>query len=148
MKTPAFLCALALGLTAACGVHAQDHSQAPAGAAAKHHAPDPQQQAARLSKQLQLSPDQTTKIQAILEERRQKLQALKNGSAKGPERREQAKAITQDEDQKLQAVLTDSQRQRFLHWRENMLERRQEQQGMPSQAAGGKAPSPAQSPAQ
>lgn len=75
-----------------------------------HHMADPQHQAKRLSKELNLTPDQTSKVEPILADRDQKMQALWTNSALAPaDRRQQMKTIQQDTEQQMAGVLTPDQ---------------------------------------
>lgn len=127
MKLTVRLAALALASVAFAGtVSAQDAASTPPAAAGAHHrGGDPQQQLAHLTKQLQLSPDQVAKIQPILQNRQQQVEALRSDSSvKGPDRRAKMMSIMQDTDTQVQAVLTDSQRQQYQQWREKAMQHR------------------------
>ncbi len=142
MKTR--LCLIVLGLAAACVAHAQDNTHpAPTGEAmhGQRRPPDPQERAQQLARRLQLNDQQQAQIASILQAQQQKRQSLRDGGAKGQERRDQARAIMEDGDRQIQSVLTDSQRQRYLAMKERMIEKRQEARGtpepsMPMPAAG------------
>lgn len=76
----------------------------------RHHAPDPQRQAERLGKRLNLTPDQTAKLEPILADRDQKLQALfQNQQLTQQDRHEQMRAIHQKSEEQLSSVLTPTQ---------------------------------------
>ena len=88
-------------------------TQAPA-VNAHHHAHNPQREAARLSKKLNLSPDQTAKLEPILADRDQKIAALNNNTTISPVvMRQQIKAIHQQTMQQLAAVLSPDQIQQM-----------------------------------
>ena len=79
-----------------------------------HHHPNPQKQAEMLSKRLNLSADQTAKLEPILADRDQKFQALMQNSSLTPDQRhEQMKAIHQSTEQQLASVLTPDQLQQL-----------------------------------
>ena len=126
MKLTVRLAALALASVAFAGtVSAQDAAGSPPPAAGAHRGGDPQQQLAHLTKQLQLSPDQVAKIQPILQNRQQQMEALRSDSSvKGPDRRAKMMSIMQDTDTQVQAVLTDTQRQQYQQWREKAMQHR------------------------
>lgn len=85
-----------------------------------HHAPNPQRQAERLSKQLNLTADQTAKLTPILADRDQKFQALMQDQTLTPEQRhEQMRAIHQSTEQQLAGVLTPDQLQQMKAMRHN-----------------------------
>jgi protein CpxP len=76
----------------------------------RHHAPDPHQQAAFLSKKLNLTSDQQAKLEPILADRFQKIAALKsNTSLTTEDRKQQMRTIHQDTKQQLSTVLTPDQ---------------------------------------
>ncbi len=86
----------------------------------RHHAPNPQRQAERLSKQLNLSPDQTAKLTPIFADRDQKFQALMQDQSLTPQQRhEQMRAIHQSTEQQLAGVLTPDQLQQMKAMRHN-----------------------------
>ena len=80
-----------------------------------HHAHNPQREAARLSKKLNLSPDQTAKLEPILADRDQKLATLNNNNAAVSPlvMRQQMKAIHQQTMQQLATVLSPDQIQQM-----------------------------------
>jgi periplasmic protein CpxP/Spy len=79
-----------------------------------HHAPDPQKATAMLSKKLNLTPDQTAKLEPILADRDQKVSALMANTALTPEdRHTQMKAIHRGTEQQLAGVLTPDQLQQM-----------------------------------
>ena len=95
MKTR--LCLIALALAAAFGAHAQDSATPPPDGQGMHgqqrRPPDPQERAQKLAKHLDLNAQQQAQVLAILQTQQQKMQALRSGGARGPDRRDQAKAI-------------------------------------------------------
>lgn len=85
-----------------------------------HHAPNPQRQAERISKQLNLSADQTAKLTPIFAARDQKFQEMQQNTSLTPEQRhEQMKAIHQSTEQQLAAVLTPDQMQQLKSMHHN-----------------------------
>jgi protein CpxP len=97
-----------------------DQQQAPApverhhGGEFGHHARDPHKAAEFLSKKLNLTPDQTAKIEPILADRDQKVSALMADTQTAPQdRREQFHAIQKDTEQQLAGVLTPDQLQQM-----------------------------------
>lgn len=78
-----------------------------------HHA-NPNRQARRLKKELNLSQDQVAQIKPILADRVQQMQALRaDTSLAQTDRRAKARAIMQDSRTKIEAVLNDQQKQQF-----------------------------------
>ena len=68
----------------------------------------------RLSKKLNLSADQTAKLEPILADRDQKMTALKANTAVSPQdRKAQARTIFQDSKQQIDGVLTPEQVQQM-----------------------------------
>ena len=75
-----------------------------------HHRHNPHKEAVRLSKKLNLTPDQTAKLEPILADRDQKMQALHQNTALTPDdRKAQMKSIAMDTRQQLSTVLTPDQ---------------------------------------
>lgn len=91
----------------------QDAAQTQPPAAKAHHH-NPQREAARLSKKLNLSSDQTAKLEPILADRDQKLAALNNNTTISPVvMKQQMKAIHEQTMQQLDTVLTPDQLQQM-----------------------------------
>lgn len=75
-----------------------------------HHAHNPQKQAEHLSKKLNLTPDQTAKIEPILASRDQQMQALWQNQQLAPQdRHQQMRAIHEQTEQQLSGVLSPDQ---------------------------------------
>ena len=93
---------------------AQQQDPAPAPATKHHHTRDPQRQAAKISKKLNLSADQTAKLEPILADRNSKIAALKNDTTISPVvMKQQMRAIHQQTRQQLAAILTPDQLQQL-----------------------------------
>ena len=91
-----------------------------------HRAPDPQRQIARLTRKLQLTPDQVAKIEPILQSRQQQMQQLRADTPLAPrDRRAKMRALMQDSNSQLQAVLTDSQKQQYQQMQQQAMQQRQ-----------------------
>ena len=108
------LSVLTAGLTFAGAQQAQtpDQATSPSDNAPMHHrhAPDPQKQAAHLSKQLNLTPDQTAKLEPILADRDQKMQAVWQNQQLAPQdRHSQMKSINEAAEQQMAGVLSPEQ---------------------------------------
>jgi periplasmic protein CpxP/Spy len=124
---------LALALSAASlasTAFAQDSAPANAGSSSsampKHAAPDPQKQAARLTKRLGLSDDQSTKIATILQNRQQQVAAARSDSSLSPQdRRAKVHSIQQDTDSQINAVLTPAQQTQYANMKQQMKQRMQ-----------------------
>jgi protein CpxP len=105
---------------------AQQQDAAPAPVAKHHHAHNPQREAAKLSKKLNLSADQTAKLEPILADRDSKIAALTNDKTISPVvMKQQMRAIHQQTRQQLATVLTPDQLQQ--------IKSRHHGQGAPSQ---------------
>jgi len=96
-------------------VFAQQPDASPAPAVkAHHHARNPQREAARLGKKLNLSSDQTAKLEPILADRDQKIAALKSDTTITPMiAQKQMHAIHEQTRQQLATVLTPDQLQQL-----------------------------------
>ena len=82
--------------------------------AREHKAPDPDRMAKHLGKKLNLSDDQVTQIKPVLEDRMQKMQALRaDTTLSQQDRRTKVHEIMQDSNTKIEAVLNDTQKQQF-----------------------------------
>jgi periplasmic protein CpxP/Spy len=93
---------------------------------------NPERQAKRLGKQLNLSQDQVSQIEPILADRDQQMQALRGDSSLAPaDRRAKAKGIMDDSNTKIEAVLNDQQKQQY----EQMLASRRSHRGQGGQGA-------------
>jgi Spy/CpxP family protein refolding chaperone len=104
---------LALALSSSL-VLAQQPDTTPTPAVNSHYAHNPQREAARLSKKLNLSSDQTAKIEPILADRDQKIAALKSDTTITPMIAEkQMHTIRQQTRQQLASILTPDQLQQM-----------------------------------
>ncbi|HXC96488.1 MAG TPA: hypothetical protein VNU92_12370 [Edaphobacter sp.] len=111
---------LALALSGTLVLAQEPAAPAPAPAAKRHHQHDPQRETARLSKRLNLSPDQSAKIEPILADRDQKIATLKNDTTMSPMiMHKQMHAIQQQTRQQLSALLTPEQLQQAHAHRRN-----------------------------
>ena len=97
-------------------------------AARRHHAADPDRMAKHLGKKLGLSSDQEAQIKPVLEERVQKMQALRADTSLSPQdRHTKARAIMQESNKKIEAVLNDTQKQQFEQMRQERRAHRKSQ---------------------
>jgi Spy/CpxP family protein refolding chaperone len=107
-----FLLPTSLALALSSSVVLAQQAETPAPAAKHHHAPNPQRETARLSQKLNLSPDQSAKLEPILADRDQKISALKNDTTIAPVvMQKQMQAIHQQTRQQLATILTPDQLQ-------------------------------------
>ena len=127
--------ALSLSFGAASAQQAPDpQTQTQADAPRHHHAPNPERQAAMLSRKLGLTPDQTSRLEPILATRDQQMQAIwQNQQLTPQDRHSQMHAIQQQTLQQMSGVLTPDQltQLRAMH---HHHERRNEQPGDAGQA--------------
>jgi hypothetical protein len=127
---PVFRLALlgfALGMSGFGPCHAQAQSDAGDAAPppAMHQGADPQRQIKRLSRKLQLTPQQAAQIEPILQNRQQQLAQLRADTSLTPrDRRSRLRAVLQQSNQQLQAVLSDSQRQQYQQMMQQAMQRR------------------------
>ncbi|MDE1176010.1 MAG: hypothetical protein PW789_05320 [Edaphobacter sp.] len=103
--------------------------QQPAGPHGRHHKFDAHKAAERMSKKLGLNADQTAKLEPILSDSQQKMQALHaDTSLTQDQRRAQMKAIHQDTQTQLATVLTPDQMQQLKSMHQGQRGRHQGQQ--------------------
>jgi Spy/CpxP family protein refolding chaperone len=105
---------LALALSSGL-VFAQQQDAAPPPTATRHaHTHNPQREAAKLSKRLNLTSDQTAKLEPILADRDQKIAALKSDTTITPMiAKKQMQTIHQQTRQQLATILTPNQLQQM-----------------------------------
>jgi periplasmic protein CpxP/Spy len=124
-------------------------NSAPAGSSSsqssgpQHAAPDPQKQAARLTKRLGLSNDQSTKITTILQNQQQQLAAARGDSSLSKQDlHAKLRSIRQDSDTQINAVLTPAQQTQYANMKQQMKERMQNaQKGGSSSGSSGNSSS-------
>ncbi len=86
---------------------------------------NPEQRLEAMKTQLNLTPDQTDKVKAILEEGRAKMTALRNDTSVSQEdRRGKMMAMMQGENEKIKAVLNDEQKEKLAAMEKRMMENR------------------------
>ena len=80
----------------------------------QHRAPNPNRETKRLTKQLNLTTDQASKVEPIIADRDQKTAALAADTTLSPDaRRAQMKALHHDSEKQLAAILTPDQLQQM-----------------------------------
>ncbi len=97
---------------------APDAAQQPPAPIVRPHdgprAPDPHRQALMLSRRLNLTPDQTAKIEPLLADREQKMAALRANTSLTPDQmREQMRSIHQQERSQFASILTPEQQEQM-----------------------------------
>jgi periplasmic protein CpxP/Spy len=113
---------------------AQGSSATPAGEGqGQHHGmPSVDERVQQMTKALNLSDDQQTKVKAILTDQRDQMMSLKQDTSAAPtDRRAKFHEIHQNTQQKIRDVLTDDQKTKF----DQMQERHKEH--MTNKGAGG-----------
>lgn len=111
--------ALCAALGAGMALAAPLPQETPASTANSHRV-DPSQQLKRLTKRLNLTPDQQNQLLPILTDRQQQMSALRGDtSLSGQERRAKAQTLREDFDTKIKAVLNDSQKQQYEQMRQH-----------------------------
>jgi periplasmic protein CpxP/Spy len=85
------------------------------GAGGRHHGPpDPAQRTAELTKKLNLTSDQQTKVQSIFESERSQMEALRNDSSLSQDdRHSKMMAIHQNGDSQVRALLDSNQQKKW-----------------------------------
>ncbi|GLQ45229.1 hypothetical protein GCM10007862_02800 [Dyella lipolytica] len=135
------LLGLAFGaMTLTSAAFAQDNAPATSGSssssAPQHAAPDPQKQAARLTRKLGLSSDQSAKITGILQDRQQQLAAARGDSTLAPQdRRAKVRSIQQSTDAQINAMLTPAQQTQYATMKQNMKNRWQNKHAAPASSS-------------
>ena len=120
MKHLLSVAVLTVALTSSFALAQVPANESPAAAQMQRHAPNPHKAAMRISRQLGLSPDQTAKLEPILADRQQKVQALRaDTSLTDVQRKHQMKAIHQTERMQLSNVLTPDQMKQMRAMRHN-----------------------------
>lgn len=113
MKRTALPAALALILAGALASPAFAQTAAPdpqTATTAPARTPDPHKQAVRLAKELNLTPDQTAKLEPVFADRDQKIAALKANTSLAPkDAKKQMRQIQMSTQQQLGAILTPDQ---------------------------------------
>ena len=112
--------ALCAALGAGMALAAPLPQDTPTSSTANGHRFDPSQQLKRLTKRLNLTPDQQNQLLPILTDRQQQMSALRGDtSLSGQERRAKARTLREDFDSKIKAVLNDSQKQQYEQMRQH-----------------------------
>ena len=109
-----------------------DSQQSPAPIE-RHHAPNPHRETARLTRQLNLTPDQSAKVEPILADREQKVAALRSDTSLTDDaRRQQMHAIQKQSREQLEAILTPAQQEQMKSMRHNRGSHDDPSQGEPA----------------
>ncbi len=90
----------------------------PQGPPMHHHQPNPQREAEHLARRLNLTPDQTAKLEPILANRQQQIEAIhNNGQLTQQDARLQMRALQKSTHDQLAAILTPEQLQQMKEMR-------------------------------
>ena len=96
----------------------------PGGHGGHRHPPDPHREATMLSKRLNLTPDQTTRLEPILVDRQSRIDSVRsNTSLDEKSRHQQMRSIQEDTQTKLASVLTPDQLKELKEMRGKMMGR-------------------------
>jgi Spy/CpxP family protein refolding chaperone len=123
------------GLLAVAGSAAFAQSDTPAQqpsapTAGGRHGMNPDEQLVRMTKRLNLTPDQATQIKPILTDRQQQMEALhQDQSMSQADRMAKMKSIRDDSNTRIEAVLNDTQKKQF----EEMMAKQQQRWQQPPQ---------------
>jgi len=114
------LCSVALAMpalaqsgTTASGAQEPAQGPPPGGGMGGRRGGNPEQRLQMMQTELNLTPDQATKVKAILEDGTKQMMALRNGGGTPEENRPKMMAIRQTESTQIKAVLTDDQKPKF-----------------------------------
>lgn len=120
-----FLALLGFGLVSVQSMAQDATATPPAGARAEK---DPQRQIRHLSHLLDLSPQQAAALAPVVAQRQEEqLSRLHQDTSLDPRmRRDRLRSIQRDTDAQIQSVLTDSQKQKYAQWKQQLSERRQQ----------------------
>jgi hypothetical protein len=101
-------------------------------------APYPQRLARILARRLSLTPDQESKVEAILAARQQQAQSIRADATLTPrERRISLRGIFQESDRRIKAALTKGQRQEYTLWKQEQRAKREQWKQQQADAPGG-----------
>jgi hypothetical protein len=90
----------------------------------------PEHRMEMLSKRLNLTADQQSKLQPIISERQQQIRAIfQDSSLSREDRMAKIKAIRRDSNAKIEALLTDQQKQNFEQLQQQMRQRARNHRG-------------------
>ncbi|MEO6964731.1 MAG: hypothetical protein ABI076_02395 [Acidobacteriaceae bacterium] len=119
-------------------------SSNPAGHSMKRHRGNsPENQLKRLTKKLNLTPDQQQQILPILQDRDTQMKTMRDDtSLSQQQRREQGRTLMQNTNQKIEAVLNDTQKQQFEQQNQRRREHMRNHRMAPGSAPGGTPPPP------
>lgn len=129
MKTNKYsvLAALALGSLLAFGFAARAQDQTNSPPARGQRGAQLREHLAKVAQELNLTDEQKSKVRAVLQEDREKLQALRADTSLTPaQRKTQLKQIRDDINAKMKGILTAEQYEKWQKMREERKEARQE----------------------
>ena len=116
--------ALAIAGSAAFAQSDTPAQQPPPTAPGGRHGMSVDDQLARMTKELNLTPDQATQIKPILTDRRQQMEALRQDQSTS--QTDKMKSIRDDSNTKIEAVLNDTQKQQFAAMQAKQQQRMQQ----------------------
>jgi protein CpxP len=111
--------------------------------AMRHHGPDPARRTAELTRHLNLTPDQQTKVRQTLESARSQMESVhQDSSLSQPDRHAKMMEIHQNTDAQIRSVLNPTQQKKFDEMQARREQRMEEhRQGPPQGGAGQQGPS-------
>ncbi|MGA2217994.1 MAG: hypothetical protein ABSG51_07900 [Terracidiphilus sp.] len=113
---------VAMLVAGSCALWAQagqsDQPSSPPAGQMEHRRPNAEWELARLTDALSLTPDQQSQVKALLQQRHEKMQALRADGTRPT--REQMMGVRKETDAKISALLTDEQKAKFAAVRQQM----------------------------
>jgi protein CpxP len=92
-----------------------------------HHGMSPDEQLARMTKELNLTPDQATQVKPILVDRQQQMMTLRQDQSMSQEdKMDKMKSLREDSNTKIAAILNDTQKQQFAEMQAKQQQRMQQ----------------------
>jgi Spy/CpxP family protein refolding chaperone len=92
---------------------------------------DPAERTAELTKHLNLTPDQQTKVKSTLESARSEMESLRGGSMSQPERHAKMMEIRSNANAQIRAVLDPNQQKKWDRMQARQEERMENRHGGP-----------------
>jgi protein CpxP len=103
------------------------------GMGGHHQMPSADEQTQRLTKKLDLSEEQQTKVKAVLEDQHKQMEQLRNDSSSSqPDKRSKMRELRENSDTQIKAILNEDQQKKFDKMQQRQHERMQQHQGAPN----------------
>jgi protein CpxP len=98
-----------------------------------HGMPSAEEQTQRLTKKLNLSDDQQTKVKAVLEDQHKQMETLHNDSSTAqPDKRSKMREIHENSNTQIKAILNPDQQKKFDEMEQKQQERMHDRQAPPN----------------